>query len=148
MHTPSLPERFQYMGVFSWGEHLADKDELILNGEEEELAIALLHHVATYLLANQIDSYLGICRKDRFTDKDKNIRDAACIARLIRNAFAHNPFNPQWQIRMEQCKDKVLNVSDIIKLNTYNLDGKAVNRYDYGGPLALLRLSEYVAQNI
>jgi hypothetical protein len=87
MNTPSLPERFQYQGVFSWGEHLADKDELILNGEEEELAIALLHHVATYLLANQIDSYLGICRKNRFTDKDKNIRDAACIARLMRNAL-------------------------------------------------------------
>lgn len=148
MHTPNPPERFQYLEKFSWGKHVADENELILNGEEEELAIGLLHHVATYLLANQIDSYLQNCLKDRFTDKNKNIRDAACIARLIRNAFAHDPFMPQWEIRMPQCKDKVLNVSDIIELDTSNLDSKAVDRYDYGGPLALLRLSEYVRQNV
>jgi hypothetical protein len=148
MHTPSPPERFQYLGAFSWGKHVADNKELVLNSEEEELAISLLHHVATYLLANQIDTYLGICQKDRFTDKNPNIRDAACIARLIRNAFAHNPFMPQWQIRMDKCKDRVLNVSDIIELNTNNLDGKEVSRYDYGGPLALFRLSEYVKQNV
>jgi hypothetical protein len=148
MHTPNPSERFQYPKAFSWGRHVADEKELILTADEEELAIALLHHAATYLLAIQIDTCMEICRKNRFDDKDKNIRDAACIARLIRNAFAHNPFMPQWRIGMHQCKERQLSVSDIIELNTCNLNGKAVTRNDYGGPLALLRLSEYVKQNI
>ena len=110
-----------------------------LNGEEEELAIGLLHHVATYLLANQIASCLQ--------RSNTNIGDAYIISYLIRNAFAHDPFMPQWKIK-DKDKNKLFCVSGIIKLDTNNLHGKGVVWHDFGSPLALLRLSEYVRQKL
>jgi hypothetical protein len=146
MHSGSHP-KFQYLDTFVWGKHILKRKDLILNKKEEELAIALIHHVATYTLANQIDTCLQNCFKNRFEHKDKNIRNAAWIVRLIRNAFAHNPFYPKWKIYAE-CENKVFSVKNIIKLDTTSLDDKFVDRYNYGGPLALLRLSEFIRKQI
>lgn len=140
MHSPNPPERFQYLGTFSYGGLVADKNELILSSEEEERATVLLQHVATYLLANQISTCLQ--------RSNTNMGDAYIISYLIRNTFAHDPFMPQWKIKNNNDKNKVFNVSGIIKLDTSNLHGKGVVWHDFGGPIALLRLSEYVRQNI
>lgn len=142
MHD-SDPPKFNYLEFFSWSKHSCSKKDLELTSKEEELAIALFHHVAIYVFANQMDTYLQNSFNDRFTHSDNDLRNAAWIVRLIRNAFAHNPFYPQWQFYNE-CKNKTYAVKDIISLNTKNINGKIVNRYDYGGPLALLRLSEYI----
>lgn len=82
---------------------------------------------------------------DRFRHPNPNIRCASWIARLIRNAFAHNPFAPVWKTYAE-CKNQTYNVNDVISLKTTGLNGKPVERLDYGGPLALLRLLDFVKQ--
>ncbi|MBI4093310.1 MAG: hypothetical protein HY420_05285 [Candidatus Kerfeldbacteria bacterium] len=135
--------KLEYLDTFSWGKHVLSKKDLKLTKKQEELGIALLHHVATYTLASQIDTTLQNLYKNRFKHRRKVVRNASWIARLVRNAFAHNPFYPQWIIQPE-AKNSVFEVEDIIKIKTSNLDGKFVSRHDYGGPLALLSLSEFV----
>ena len=71
------------------------------------------------------------------------IKSASWIARLIRNAFAHNPFDPVWIIQAE-CKNKQYEVPGTISLDTSSIDGKRLLRIHYGGPLAILKLSEFV----
>ena len=125
------------------GGHTANEKDLKLTKKEENLSVALLHRVATYILVLQIDTVLQHKFQDRFNHKDSNIRSASWIARLIRNAFSHNPFYPQWEFYSE-CMNKQYGVGEIISLNTSGLNGKPVDRMHYGGPLALLQLSEYV----
>lgn len=142
IHQP-IHFKLMYLSQFSWGKHTASKKDLKLTKKEENLSVALLHHVATYILALQIDTVLQDKFQDRFNHKNNDIRSAAWIARLIRNAFSHNPFYPRWEFYSE-CMNKQYAVSKIISLDTSKLHGKEVDRMHYGGPLALLRLSEYV----
>lgn len=107
---------------------------------------ALLHHVAIYLLANQIDTFLQNLYKDRFNHSNPDIKSAAWIARLIRNSFSHNPFYPVWLIDRD-AKNKIFSVKNILQLDTTNLNGKFLDRSHYGGPLALLLLSNFVKKH-
>jgi hypothetical protein len=78
---------------------------------------------------------------------DDAIRSAYQISRLIRNAFAHAPFNPVWSIDPD-CRDHIFAVRDILSLDTTGLHGQRFDWRHYGGPLALLRLSEFVRMEI
>ncbi|NET40181.1 MAG: hypothetical protein F6K19_50980, partial [Cyanothece sp. SIO1E1] len=109
---------------------------------QEELAFAALEHCGTYLSAVQVHTALEAIHPNPFNIPEKEIADAFQIARLIRNAFAHNPFNPVWEIR-NKWKNTVFNVPDIITLDTSDLDGKIVKRKHYGGPISILRFIEY-----
>ena len=142
IHQP-LHFKPMYLGQFSWGRHIAKEKELKLTKKEENLSVALLHHVATYILALQIDRGLQDNFPDRYNHTNSEIVSISWIVRLIRNAFSHNPFYPEWKFYSE-CKNKRYEVKDIIYLDTTNLDGVYVDRSHYGGPLALLRLSEHV----
>jgi len=142
IHQP-IHFKLMYLSQFSWGKHIANEKDLKLTKKEENLSVSLLHHVATYILALQVDRVLQDKFQDRFNHKDDNIRSASWIARLIRNAFSHNPFYPEWEFYTE-CLNKKYEVIDVISLDTTGLNGKYVERIHYGGPLALLRLSEYV----
>jgi hypothetical protein len=117
----------------------------MLNREQEIFAATLLVHSATYLCAVQADTILQATTHDRFKHVNQNIRSASWIARLIRNAFAHNPFAPVWKTYPE-CENQIYSVENVISLNTAGLNGKPVRRLDYGGPLALLCLSDFVKE--
>ncbi len=134
-----------YHDAFAYGPHVFEKEELMLSKEQEQLAAILLVHSATYLCAVQADTVLQATIPDRFKHSDPNIRSASWIARLIRNAFAHNPFAPVWKTYSE-CENQTYAVENVISLKTSGLDGKPVQRLDYGGPLALLRLLDFVKQ--
>lgn len=136
-----------YARTWSFGMHIADHDELPLSPEEEKRASGALVHCATYLLAVQLDSVLQEAVSNRFNHSNSVIFAAAWIARLIRNAFAHNPLYPVWKID-RKCRNKLIEIPDIIRLNTREREGTSLKRMDYGGPLALLKLSSYVRQNI
>lgn len=126
--------------------HTADANKLKLTREEEGFRSTLLEHVATYTLAVQIDTALETLVPKRFESADQMLRSAAWIARLGRNAFAHNPFAPKW--RIGKCKNKKFAVRNIISLDTSGLNGEYVARDHYGGPLALLKLSEFVREKL
>jgi len=138
---------FPYLAGYSWGKHTQNAEQLSLSKAQEELAGSILEHTATYILVLQVDRDLQDLIPDRFQNPDSNLKAAAGIARLARNAFAHNPLAPTWEFQPEAA-NKIFHVSEILTLHTAGLDGKPVERTDYGGPLALLALAEFIMARI
>jgi hypothetical protein len=131
-----------YLDTFSYGGLVARHDELSLTATEEERAFAALEHSATYLSAVQVHTALEAVHSAPFHIAEADIGSAFQIARLLRNAFAHNPFNPVWEIR-GVWQERQFVVPDVITLDTTGLHGTSVCREHYGGPIAILRLIEY-----
>jgi len=134
--------KVHYLGQFSWGHHVAHYEELALTREDEKRAFAALEDSATYVSAVQVHTALKSVHDDPFHIREADVASAFQISRLIRNAFAHNPFNPVWDVR-DPWKNRRFVVPDVIMLDTAGLDGVPVRRQDYGGPIAILRLIDY-----
>jgi hypothetical protein len=132
-----------YLEIFSFGKHVAGPEELSLTPEQEQFAAAALEHSATYVMAVQIDTALQAVFPHRFSHSCPEVQHSSWIARLTRNAFAHDPLNPIW-LTYPECENKVYSIEGIISLSTSALKGKEVQRMHYGGPLALLRFAEFV----
>jgi hypothetical protein len=132
-----------YLGSFSYGKHTMDTKELLLTAEEEKMAAVIVEHSATYLMAVQLDEILEKLFPNRFEHSNRRIQNGARIVRLIRNAYAHDPLSPTWLKIPSSWRNQVYNVDEIISLNTNNLEGKKLERMDYGGPISLLRLLQY-----
>ncbi len=139
--TTTTPD-INYLGTFTWGKHTATHEELALTPEQEEYAFSALEHCGIYLAVVQIHTALEAIHPDPFSISEPEVSDAFQIARLIRNAFAHNPFNPEWRIGTTW-RHRTFHVEDIISLDTSALDGQQVRREHYGGPIAVLRFIEY-----
>ena len=131
-----------YLETFSFGKHVAHHGELALTPDQEEHAFSALEHCATYIAVVQIHTVLEAVHPAPFQITEPAISAAFQISRLIRNAFAHNPFAPTWEIR-HAWKNRVFNVPDVITLDTTGLDGQFLRRQHYGGPLSILRLITY-----
>ena len=84
---------------------------------------------------------------DPKTCADSSVRSAYQVSRLIRNAFAHAPFSPKWSIDPD-CRDRVFEVPEVLKLDTTGLHDAPVDWRHYGGPLALLHLCRFVRNEI
>lgn len=125
------------------GKHRVLYEEIALRQDQADIAANYLKQTATYLMALTIKEALKKIYTDPKNHKDKNIVAAYQISRLIRNAFAHSPIRPVWQIDPD-CRDKEFVVDDVITLNTKGLDQKHFDWRHYGGLLALFRLSKYV----
>ncbi len=138
VHTSQEP--LQCLDIFVWGKYQADREELFLSKEEEKNAAAALEHCGIYIMTIQIDTVLSKTVENRFKHSDPDIQGASWIARLIRNAFAHNPLYPVW-ITYPECDSQVYQVRNIITLNTTGLNGEKIKRQHYGGPIAILKLS-------
>lgn len=128
---------------WSHGKHKVQYREVALRKDQAEVAAAALHHSATYLMAVAMKDAVRAAHHDPKSHNNPDIVGAYQIARLIRNAFAHNPFNPVWSVDPD-CRDKKFAVANLISLDTADLQGKAFDWRHYGGPLALLRLSQFV----
>ena len=135
-----------YLAYFAYGKYGTGGKELRLNKKEEKYAVTLLEHSAIYLIAVQIDSALEDLFRSRFNHPNKDIRTISCIIRLIRNAFAHNPFAPRWLLD-RRFKNKTYTIGDLT-FRTNGLNNKLVKKMDYGGPVALLLLSKFVRTEI
>jgi hypothetical protein len=137
--------RLLYPKTWVWGRHSVTDKDIKLSRDEARGGAMYVAHSALYVMVIQIDTALEKCfGGDRFSHTDKDIKSASCIARLIRNAFAHDPFHPVWLVP-SRMKNKIFRVDRIgVELNTNGLEGKSVKRSHYGGPLALLQLSRFV----
>jgi hypothetical protein len=78
---------------------------------------------------------------------DPQVVSAYQIARTIRNAFSHSPFNPVWNIDPD-CRGKRFELQGVIQLDCADLDGKLFDCRHYGGPLAPLGRSRFVRCNL
>ncbi len=131
-----------YLSQFAFGPHRAEGAELSLTSEQEEVAFSLLEYCATYVAVLQVHSVLERIYEDPFKIPEPDIQAAFQIARLIRNAFSHNPFLPVWQFG-EQYENKQYIVPGVVSLSTTGLRGQFLEREHRGGPLAVLRLLEF-----
>jgi hypothetical protein len=138
---------FPYLDTFSYGKHVASRDELALSPSEERDASLALEHTTTYVMALQIDTALEALVPERFTPTDTEAQNASWIARLIRNAFAHAPQHPRW-LTYPGCDTNHFSVREIIALDTNGLNGQPVDYKHFGGPLALLRFSVFVRTDL
>ena len=126
--TATRPQ-INYLDTFSFGGHVAYRTELALTTEQEEHAFAALEHCGTYLAAVQVHTVLESIHADPFQIPEPEIAAAFQIARLIRNAFAHNPFGPIWEIR-EAWKDRTFSVPSVITLNTADWTATPTTRWE------------------
>jgi len=80
--------------------------------------------------------------KVRCCHSDDLIRNASVIVWIIRNAVAHDILEPRWKIDNPALQNQRFVIADVLEFDTTGLNGKLVRRVDFGGPLALFRLSE------
>lgn len=134
----------QYYKQFSFLKHVLDKKDLELTKEQEKRGASMLEFIGTYMIALQMNKVLeDEWGEGRLQSQNKEIQNISQVVRLLRNAFAHDPLNPVWDIS-NSAKDKEFDIPDILTLKTHNLHGKRLDRYHYGGPLALLKLIQHV----
>lgn len=125
------------------GEHSAGYGDLALRQDQAEYAAWSLHRSATFLLAVAIKDAIEAVVPKASEAPDPVVRSAYLIATLIRNAFTHEPFAPTWLID-RKWRSEVFEVPGIISLDTRGLNNTKFHWKQYGGPLALLRLCQFV----
>ncbi|HEY1786504.1 MAG TPA: hypothetical protein VGJ73_00035 [Verrucomicrobiae bacterium] len=125
------------------GKHSVAYEEIALRQDQADYAACFLHRSATYLMAVVIKDAIRAIFSNPKTSKNLNVQNTYQIARLIRNAFAHDPTRPMWSIDPD-CRNKTFSVSDIISLDTSGINGTEFDWRHYGGPLALFRLCRFV----
>ena len=107
--------RFEYPTMYVHGSHSVTNEEFSLNKKQEEFASSALLHCTRYIMIVQIDTALEMCIENRFEHIDNQVKSTAWIARLIRNAFSHDPFNPKWLID-RKCRNNTYEIENIIKM--------------------------------
>lgn len=129
------------------GRHLVNYSEIALSRDEADFAAWNLQRSATFLVASAVLEAIRGTIPNPKSNADNRIVNAYQIARMIRNAFSHSPFNPVWNIDQD-CQDKQFEIQDVIRLDCRGLHGKPFDWRHYGGPLAILMLSRFTRQTI
>lgn len=129
------------------GAHHVGFQEVALRQDQGDFAAWCLHRTATYMLAMAAKDAIRTAVSDPKNASDAKVQAAYQISRLIRNAFAHAPFNPRWSID-DDCKNQIFEVIATVRLDTTDLNGQPFDWRHYGGPLALLRLAMFVRHEI
>src|SRR5207253_10110243 len=132
---------------WSHGKHKVSYSEVALRQDQADFAAWSMHRSATFLMAVAMKDAITAGVPDPKNATNSDVQAAYQISRLIRNAFAHSPFNPVWSIDPD-CRDRVFAVRDIIRLDTTGLHDQRFDWRHYGGPLALLRLAQFVRVEI
>jgi len=128
--------------AFSYGPYSVDGAELRLAGEDQARASSALEASAIRLMAIIVDTALEHAIPNRFKAAEPLVLQTAFIARVLRNAFAHDLFNPRWELRDPRYSAR-FEVPGVIVVDTTGKDGQDVRWQDYGGPLALLKFLQH-----
>ena len=132
---------------WSHGKHVVNYAEVALSKEEADFAAWNLQRSASFLMASAALEAIKSTTANPKSHHNSEVESAYQIARMIRNAFSHSPFNPIWQIDPD-CRNRKFMLEGVIHLDCTNLHGKRFDWRDYRGPLALLGLSRYVRYNV
>jgi len=128
---------------WSHGKHKVSYREVALRQDQADFAAWSMHRSATFLMAVAMKDAITAGVPDPKNATNSDVQAAYQVSRLIRNAFAHSPFNPVWSIDPD-CRNRVFEVSGVVLLDTTDLQGVEFNWRHYGGPLAMLHLCRYV----
>ena len=158
---------------WSHGPHHVKYSEIALCQNQAEFSAGALQHSATLMMAVAIKDAIEavvptlpkavkkakkgidpVVRKviaetsdKAWRSSDNDVASAYHIARLIRNAFAHAPFEPVWMIRRD-LQGKTMGIANVIELKTEGLNKTRFNLSHCEGPLALLKLCRFVRSSI
>lgn len=132
---------------WSHGNHVVNYSEIALSAKEADFAAWNLQRSATFLMASTVLEAIRATTENPRLHSDPAVVSAYQIARMIRNAFSHSPFNPIWRIDTD-CRDRRFELPGVSQLDCVNLDGKPLDWRDYGGPLALLGLAGFVRHEL
>jgi hypothetical protein len=128
---------------WSHGKHVVEYKEIALRPDQADFAAQGLQRSATFQMAVVMRDAIAAIVPNAKDHPTFDIRSAFQISRLIRNAFSHGPISPIWSIESIY-EGQTFSVSNIITLDTTGLNGKPFDWTHYGGPLALLRLYQFV----
>jgi hypothetical protein len=79
---------------WSHGRHTVNYSEVALSKDEADVAAWNLQRSATFLMASAALEAIRASVHDPKSHSDPHIISAYQIARMVRNAFSHSPFNP------------------------------------------------------
>lgn len=159
--------------LWTHGKYSVSYDEMALRHDQAEYAAHVIQHSATLTMAvavkdaieavapnlpdavyekgNQIlqavSDAIGNTQSKPWKVPDDQVATTYHISRLIRNAYAHAPFAPRWQIN-SGIRDHNFIVKDVIELRTRDLHGKSFDWRHYGGLLGLYQLCRFTRFNI
>lgn len=122
-----------------FGEHALDAEDLQLSDDNFAFCGTLLERLAYRLLAMELNSALeakfGRWER-RCNHTDALIRNSSIVVWIIRNAVAHNVFDPAWKIDDPRWQNQVLSVPGVLAFDTTGLNGTTLKRSHFGGPIA------------
>ena len=134
-----LPDVWHF-GIFK----MHDKD-FELSEDTFQLCGTLLERLAYRLLAMELNAALEqkfgtwIQRRNH---PNEFIRNASIVVWMIRNAVAHGVIDPVWKIDDPTLQNQIFSIPGLMEFDTGGLNGRQLKRLDFGGPIALLKLSE------
>lgn len=120
-----------------------DYKEFGLRQDQAVYSASALEFVATFVMVSAIRQAFADCVPNARQHESQDVVGAYQIARMTRNAFSHHMLRPMWFID-EDCRDRKFAVGDVIELDTSGLNGQYLDWRDYGGHLAIWRLSQWV----
>lgn len=132
---------------WTFGRHRTGYKEFGLRPDQAEYAAAALEYISTFVMASAIAEAFKDCVPDAPTHPDVDVVSAFRIARLLRDAFAHGTLRPVWQVKPAM-RNQVIAITDVISIDTTDLDGKVFDWRHYGGHLAVWRFSQWVRFNV
>lgn len=109
---------------YVFGKHSLKPKELIFKDKEQEkYASSAFEHSASFLMILQMDELLNkIIGKEVNKNPQSEIKEARLIIKFLRNAFAHNPYSPEWKIKNEKnYPKKILAIENIMTLDITNI---------------------------
>lgn len=127
----------QRLGGMTYGGLHISGDDLKLSADDAALASNGLKHCSILTLAVVIDSAFENIVPDRFNSSNQDIKIAARIARILRNAYTHDPFFPKWNCTNGNHIGKFV-IPNVIAIDTTVVNGLEVEWQHYGGLLSLL----------
>lgn len=132
---------------WSFGKYRVTYDEFGLRRDQAVPAASMLEHTAMLALVSVIHQmFCEVFNKPR-VHENGSVVAAYQISKLIRNAFAHSVAAPAWDINSE-CRGKIFEIEDVIRLDTTDLDGKYFEWQHFGGPLAIFFFARFVREVI
>lgn len=113
----------------------------VLEDIDRDRAAWSLELISTQQLAVSLDTALGKGFGDSWRKKQNEDTDYFTFVRCLRNAFAHNPYNPKWELRDPGYR-RLLSLEDDWGVDLTHCHEKSVEPQQYRYASGLLRLVE------
>jgi hypothetical protein len=133
--------------LWIYGAYKLEGREIQLTCDSADEAAAFLEHTIVHSWSIYLLEAINSIIKNPREHDDINVVSAFEISRLIRNAYSHGPFLPKWSIDPD-CRNKLFKISNVISLDTTNLEQVAVKWQHYGGFISFWNLSHWIRLNI